>query len=881
MATATPDDPHKVSHDLTPAEQERLIALRQRYVVANPADRPEQDSDTGVLTPTELEALETRFGPRQSASEAERNASAGRYGEGDSDNTELQSLQRAERYNGGNTRPQEEGSLFRNEDSSEKQDTPKKKRSWASRRNIGIGAGIIVGGGGAAIIGGFSFLLPLKVTSLIQRVDSLFQSAPQAAMQKMADNLFNKYVAQHVLPGINTGLCKSTIEPTCVADIGGNDPISHLYQAWRQNRMETKLAKDHGIVFGKRGGKLYMAVNGQDALTDADLQQVLKGEASIFDVGKSTTVTEARKTARQALKDTTKWWEFHKRYSFLKFLEAKYGIRFCVMACDIQDKFLTNIADKKLAAKAAFVQRVISPISEEYSIMFQCLLSPDTAFCSQTLEKIKNLSPGEKLDDANLTPFEKNLQAKLATYAEDPANDLVDLASAVKNANSIAEKGFAETIIEKVLTTVFGEQIGRLGVKAVPVVGWVLLAAQVISLADKLGPTVRWMGYAINAAAAAKLYATYSTVSAETMSGHIDAAELGSFVDSLSTNMSGSPNNQVDATTTPLYGALFGDAASTTKYTCNDGNPVPQGQVICPEEKLDRGNDIADRITSIVNFVPGLTSLAHIINWANDIIGAVTGTVLETACNTILNVPPGAPASCPNTVKQAGQYVGQFTNWFTNILLPSPFTTDMSGGRTFDMVIAGADVTANKSCQVQLGCAKLSDQQIADIRSKAVAAEKEAFDQQPVFARMFSTSSPYSLVSRLAVAMPSSLPQASSCLVSMIANPLRTLGSVFGNIFGGSRIFAAPAPMADPFGVVQYGYLPSQIPDDPQAYYTAHCTDQTDIDWMASLPQDQGTGEPLATTPNPCLLIKDTLSATGSLFDSSLAPQGASNPDPQ
>ncbi|HEU4966798.1 MAG TPA: hypothetical protein VFT53_04935 [Candidatus Saccharimonadales bacterium] len=881
MATAAPpDDPHKASatDGLT---EERLKALQARYTMAGGDFGHVGDhDDTQGLTPERLMQLQNQYNeeadfgrigdrdPGISPDEAELNALTGasqvKPTEGAAEASESQSLNQLA--------PQATQQAADSE-----QVQPKKKGKLSNRRKAAIGVGILLGGGGAAIIGGYSFLLPLKVTALIERLDSLFQSAPQAAMQKMTDNLINKYIANYVLKGINTGYCTSTVEPTCVGDIGGHGPVSRLYQAWRQNKLENKLAKDYGIVFGKKNGKLYMAMNGEQALTDADLQKVMKGEVSIFDIGKETNVTKAR----EAFKDATRWWEVDKRYFIGKLLEEKYGIKRCVIACDIRDKFTAAIADKKLAAQAAFVRRVVGLFSEQYSIMFQCLLSPDTGFCSEVLEKIPSLAPGESLDTTNMTPFQKNLSQQMVAYAQDPANDLTDLATAVKNASSIAEKGFAETIVEKVLTAVFGENIGKLGTKAVPIVGWVLLAAQVISLADKLGPMVRWMGYAINAAAAVNMYMTYSTVSSETKSGHMDSVELGSFVQSLTTNMSGSANNQVDATATPLYGALLGGGApGASNYTCNDGSSVQNGQVVCPEEKLDRGNGITDAITNIVNFVPGLTGLAHIINWVNDLIGSITGAVMEGACNTVLNIPPNSPGSCPNVVKQAGQYVGQFVNWFIGVLLPSPFSQDMSGGRSFDMITAGADVAANKTCQVQLGCAKLTNQQIADIRSTAAAEDQAMFDRQPIFARMFSTTSPYSLVSRLAVAMPGTMPQAAIRLGALIDNPIKTLASAFGNVFATNKAFAAPGPMDDPFGVVQYGYMPNQIPNDPETYYNTHCTDQTNVDWMTSLPQDPNTGEPLATTTNACLLIESAQQAAGSMFDSSLAPQGAINPDP-
>lgn len=761
--------------------------------------------------------------------------------------------------------------------------TEEQKKGFVRRNawKAGVG-GLILGGAGIGIAGLFSLILPLKVTAILSSLDNIFQSAPLAALQKMEDNLFNDYLAKYVLPGIDSKLCQDTVEITCVSGIDTHNPIGRLYATWKQNHIETKLANDYGIVFGRdEHGKLYMAVRGQNELSDEDLRAVMNGDKTIFDVGTETSITEARSTMRASFKDMSLWDRFFFRNQVGKLAEDKDGITRCIIACNFFDKFNNTVANKKLMAQAAFVRRVISPISEEYSIMFQCLLSPDKAFCSQTLEKVQNLQPGETLDDASLTPFQQQLQSDMVAYAKNTANDLTDLSAAVQTANDIAKQGFLETIVEKAISAVFGDAAGQLGVKAIPVVGWVLFAAGVISFADKIGPAIKFMSYAINAAAAVKLYMMYSTVSSETKSGHVDPQELGSFVQSLSTNMTGAATDAVDATSTPLYNALIGNGTTTnsSKYTCNDGNTVPSGQLVCPEEQLTRGNDIASSITSIVNFVPGLTGLANVINQVNNLVGDLVGGAFQLGCHAADLVPPGS--SCSNTLKTAGQYVTQFANWFINILVASPFTNNMSGGRTFDMIAAGADVLSNKSCQVELGCAQLTNQQIADVRNQEKTSLQIAFDKEPLTTRLFSKTSPYSLVSQMAVSMPSTFPAFVADVTSAVGNPFRTFSSIISNVFSGSRVFAAQVPFNDPFGIVQYGYTSSQVPGDPSTYWDQHCQDPNfGTSWLAAQSQDPNTGESLATTPQPCLLIQSAVQSSGTIFDTSFAPAGSLNPNP-
>lgn len=765
-------------------------------------------------------------------------------------------------------------------------DLAKRARAIVSRHRKAISiASILIGGGGGLTIFGFLSLVPLKIDAVISSLDLRFQATTSAATTKTLDNMLSEYIGKYVLPGIKTGRCTSTISSGCVVPIHGDSPIARLYDAWRQNGLETKLAKDYHITFGKdiRGefgprNQLYMIKDGTSVLGQADLEKVMSGSANLFEVGGATektraSVAEARRALREATADETLWKRVYYRFKFGRFVEKKYGVTRCIIACNIRDKFTAAIADKKRAALAYVTDRVYNKFGPEAAQFFVCITG---GTCDTKLQPATPpADPSIPLDDTKLAPIEADMQGRITEYAlndvlRSTATKLTDL---VAEARKISEKGFTGYLIEKLLTTLMGDAGAELGEKAVPVIGWVLLAAQVVHAIDKAGPLIRYMSYMITAAEAVNLYMAYKTVDSEMKSGHMDATELGSFSDALGTNIDGAKSDVSDMTQTPLYADIMGKpaAASKSAYKCNDGSSVPTDKLLCPEEKLDHGNAFLDVLHNIVTFIPGIAGLADWI--ANNPITQLFNNLAGGLTDVVCKVLPG----CQGAMDAVSGLIGQFSSWIFGVLVPSPFSDHMSGGRTFDMLAAGADVSANKSCQTELGCAKLTNQQVADIRNQQMQDAKDSFDHMSTFARLFSRDTPFSLVSRVAVSLPPTLPDAATSVSTMLSNPFATLGQTFSNIFSTSKAFAATPAAPDPFGVIQYGYLPSQIPADPQAYWDQNCQGDFTTPWLNNMGQDENTGEAVALTPQPCLLIQSMIQSSGAIYDPSFLPADATS----
>lgn len=755
-------------------------------------------------------------------------------------------------------------------------------------------AGVAIGVGMGGALFGFSALQPLKVVSIVNQLTG-FYGAPGSIISRESDKLVSRYFSRYVLPGLAGARprCHTTASPGCVGNIVGKGPVARLFQSWKQAQIETSLAK-RGVVFMREGNSVYMYVNGERALGDDVIKAVINGKADLFKfIGKAdrpSTIIAMRDAIRGAYYEDD-FLSVFKRFIVGRTAVNKYAAIRCIFACKLYNPIKVTATQASNYAKNWIADQLINQYGGRMGTMMACLLV-GTGECSTKIDKLKSSTPepGDTLTpvppEGPVSPYEASMIGEAA--AETAASAAADIGAAEAGKEAAekaisANRGFITAILAEALAKVMPEALADTVVNALPIIGTVisvtLIVAGLMVVADNGNPGLLHMTFYNNAMTAVKLFFAYSTVASETESGHMQADVLGSWTDTLTTNATGSPDDQADATSTPLYAAMFGGNPPTSSYKCNDGSSVPAGQLICPEEKLAQGNNILDAAHNVVNIFPPLLALAHLINSVNELMGHIGSGAFELACHIQDAVPPGN--SCTNAVKAIGPLFGKFAEWFMSHLVASPFSSNMSGGRTFDMMAAGEDVLTNKTCQLQMGCAKITDQQASDLRAEAMEEAKASFAQRPIFARLFSTDTPYSLVSQLALALPSTPSQASVEFMGVISNPLKAIGSMLATMFSGSKIFAASQAFPDPFGVIQYGYTEDQIPDDPETYWDQHCANRDfAVEWENNQTEDDITGEPVATTPEPCMLIQASVSSAGGKLDTSLLPQDMLNADP-
>lgn len=775
------------------------------------------------------------------------------------------------------------------------EDTKKRGGRWLrrNRKKLFGGAGAAVGlAGVSASI--FLLLIPLKIEHIVSNLQSRFFATSENAVQKQMDKLFTTYMINHVMPGYK-GKCASTIDKGCsAANLVGTNPVSNLYKAWSNGKLENKLATKYGIEFkyNKKTGSWYLKAPG----TSVDGDPIGPDGKGLEGDFQKATRSQMRNAIHDAMESESKWKEVYYRFKVGRLLEEKYGIRRCIIFCGITDPLKDNITAQKTAAKLYLTDRVITPRNKTLGVALTCLFD-------DTCDPTKNLSSNTSdpalagsEQSATETEISDNFKQLAAAFGVEDAEALQKVYTA------ISEKGYLSYIVDEMLTKITGNAVNQTATDKIPIIGWINLGNQIYRNVKEAGPKLKKLAYITNATAAVQEFSMYRTYADEIHTGNVNATEVGSMVDSLGPGDNGAKSDAIvggtaGAEDTPLYANLIDNSSdrpsSSSNYKCNDGKPVPKGQLVCSEEVLGQGNGVANAIHYIFNL-----PVFKILNLASDIWSSTIGKIFQAfnfiiggAMNlAISGIQSTADLTCDIPFVKNNAYCegkNLVHEWepkimeaIVNWLIPNPFSSNMSGGRTFDMMAAGSDVAGNDSAHTDLGGKQLTPEQTATIINEQQTAAQQQFENQSFFARMFNTDSDYSLVTKVAMATPINLQaSAQTDFANFLSNPFASLFHGFGSMFS-KKADAATGAQADPFGVVQYGYTQADLDaiGDPETYWDQNCSDNAsyayrkDNSWndASTATVDPDSEMPVNTTTNPCLLIKAAVGSAGAVFDSSL-----------
>jgi hypothetical protein len=723
---------------------------------------------------------------------------------------------------------------------------------------------------GGSLIGGvlvFVAFLPLKIEHLVSNLESHFGATSENAVNKETQNLYSSYMQKYVLPSLNKPGCASTaVSKDCVSltGCGQTNPVCHLFQAWHQTRLEKQMSDKYGIEFGRSSlGRIYMKAPGltttekglpDDSVDITDFADGTSKEKNIFSYP-TISRTAARQAMNNALEGATLWDKILFRFKYGKLIELKYGIKRCVIACTIRDKFADSVANKKQALALYTIEHVVQPRSAALAYAIQCLMDPN---CTPDAKSNSDGAPAAD-DPTNgeiPTEGESEVQGALDQAAVSIGSGTLDkLAGEVNKLNEAGN--FSNYMVQKVLEAMGVSEFTKEAVsKAIPIVGWINTAAEMVGNLAGLGKKVVILAATIKAAEMAQYFAMYETSAAEMKSGNTDLTETGSIASGLSNGT---------------------DMSSSNEYqnVVNGANLPPN---VPAKYSLNGATSLQSAVESASGVVPG--PVAGIANLWNSTLGAALGGVSGLACNIplISNV-------CSGFAGLIGGAFKPIITWLANELFPSVVQPIMQGGSAILSIIGGADVAFNSFAHSGLGGMILSPLQVAQIQNEQIAQEKQSFDALPMYARIFDTDSSYSLVSRVAMDMPTNLLTATNnSVASILDNPVAKFGSVFSDIFSPGSVFAASTPQADPYDVTQYGY-PANDPvfsTDPETEWNnLGCSDTSTngptAKWNNNTVQNTGTGQYENTTTDPCLLLEASIQSAGGLSDPTLLPPGSQN----
>lgn len=775
----------------------------------------------------------------------------------------------------------------------------------------GVGVGISI-----ATVFAFFALLPLKVLHIVNNLQSHFSASTENAVQKESDVLFSNYVKRYVLPSAKN--CGGVVNKACTPKVvSGTNMVSQLYKSWSTNRLEVKILENYGLEFkfDPKSGHYFMRSNQMDGngidlgddsspdnfvnsteTLDEHISRLSDNDPEFRKVGRN----QLRQAYKDAFANETKWKQVMYRFKVASLLSTKYGLKRCIIACSGRDNFADWKDNKTRAAKIIFTQRVIQPRGEMLGIVLGCVFDGG---CDT-----KETSGGKQF-----TAFDRKIQETLDTAATKYGTESV--ADMVQAANDIAKKGYSRYAVDKVVNALIDKTVSgtdknaaakaaqaaasEAASKSIPIIGWVNFAAKLVETGSKIGPELKKFSYGVNAATMVSTYMTYRTFADETKSGHVDPAIVGSFASSLGNGDKDSQGGTGSAEETPLYKALIGDgsppttafngllgnsafaAGNSKNVLCNDGNPIPTDKTVCPEMVLGQGNDVANSISSFFNS-PELAPLRVAANAWNSTAGKVLKSLSGLVSDAISWIPGiGDIASITaNAVKPAISYI-------TTVAVPPIVTSDnVSGGTKFMLAAGGADVSGQTTANELIGGKQLTTAQASAIIAEQEQQELLSYQNKPTLSRLFDKDSNYSLITKVATAMPSDWTSIGTNIASFFKNPFGNISKGFANIFSFNRPVNATSTLGDdPFGVTQYGYTtddPNLIAanQDPEKYWDDHCSSDgttldwenkdTNVNWLKNTQINSDTGQLEHTTTNPCLLLQAAVGSAGGLYDSSL-----------
>jgi|GEM_PF-6261083 len=718
------------------------------------------------------------------------------------------------------------------------------------------------------------------------------------AIQNQTQNLFEHYVAQKVLPGYTS--CGSTISKDCTAvKSPGNDLVSQLYNTWADQKLENKLAEKYDLTFEfdkssgnwtiRSGGKVTKIGPKGEGLTKPNRLER----------------AEFRRAALAAIDSETGLKRMIIRFKIGRLVDSKYGGRRCYVLCKTTQKIETKVADQKKYYQRQIIKRVIEP---RYSMMGSGLVCTFDSECHP--EKADVTSGDAPTNGAKESKFSGEIRGinraaiELASKADTEA-----LAAAEKQ---LAEEGFSKTFIKLALAKVFPKAAASASVQSavdsIPIIGWIVMLTQLFHTALDTGDKMQAMSYQINAQSTVAVWSLTSSAADEMGHGSVPAAVIGSMSNGIINGVVTDPSAPVDGGTgkaaqNPTWSAVINRNESSGRskdYTCGNEKPVPSNRLDCEELVMGSGNKYATAISSFRDS-PMYWLGPVLADWTGLIISkiiSIPGALIEK-----LGIMEALDATCksgPTTIitglftggtttayctAQAGiqaiiSKVGPPLIEFMATYMFSPIVTaNMSGSRMVSANVAGAETLANDYAHSGIGGQVLSEAQSALIKSDDQEQAKYEFRQQPFFARMFNTSSPYSMASSLVDGVPPSWAQAGNKAASALVSPLEIIGSVFGSLTQPHVNALNNFSVASTYGITSYGY-PSDSPvfsQDPSALWNdpggcaGSTTSATTTAWNdAGAAAVDANGQPVNTTTNACLLTRAAISAAGGKYNTDL-----------
>jgi len=165
----------------------------------------------------------------------------------------------------------------------------------------------------------------------------------------------------------------------------------------------------------------------------------------------------------------------------------------------------------------------------------------------------------------------------------------------------------------------------------------------------------------------------------------------------------------------PGDGSAFLPSSGFNDYRCKDNRPVPAGRLVCKEMVLNNKSEFLRSLESLKR-IPGWGLIYTAADAVTDVVDGLIGTILGWLGKIpFVDRLAGAIASLVTEVAKFTRLdvvLKRFASWMLGINLHLA-SNNMSGARTGDLKIGGADVTGNHFAHHGIGGVALTPEQLA------------------------------------------------------------------------------------------------------------------------------------------------------------------------
>lgn len=588
--------------------------------------------------------------------------------------------------------------------------------------------GKFLGGGLLGLLIGAPFaillLLPLKLPALLDIVSTGPMRGIEYAMEHRAERYLMSYI-------LTKG---GTISNANVIVTGS--PMRDLFANMKAAKFEDTLKKNYDISIEGRGNSVEIK-RGTNSLgtfsTFDELDDLMKKDRIFY------------RDIKKIVKNEIPSWRWMKRIHMARWLKLKYDVpRYGIRKSNETD------ANKKVAdMRQQQLDEAMEHAANTLGNGIDCVTAGDC-------EKIDNSSPAteEQLNATDETV--DDVKNSLGDEAESIIEDEADKTGSTRRPSSIMKE-----LTEKLTSTV----VGKIGAKAIPIVGWVDLAATLSHVAVELqeNDTAYRIMSLMREQSYANMWGSWAVYANQIQAGDMDQ----DFAGVLASQLDGAEESRAFNYESGLEGGKEIDGGMKINSQISNNN------VVALRETLEENLGIPFSDPTLAKLNPNYWILEGWYNSLGD--GGLGGALWDGIGSLFSNLFEGLT---PDVAQQwisdkSAEIISSVFQTLNLGIDPSAMGPDL-----LNNLHAGSTVASNTYMADELGGGDLSDEQMAGVVA-AINKEDEAYySSQSQFALIFSRDYKNSFINKLLGPVGSS---GKTVLKNIASLPLNSLSNIFSS----------------------------------------------------------------------------------------------------